>query len=212
MPQPQQLRIWASFVTYTTAHSNSRSLTHWERPGIERTSSWILVRFITPEPQWNFWVCLLWIRLSEGSSVEIMRPFLHLQVGIHCIEWLQEVLEMTVLSLQDRLFFFLSFFSPNLPQIVLQLLPGTSVTGLCPYIEVITSSVSFLSNILCQSWQNWWIKGSVYIGWGWGKRDKVAVILHMEIWFYTLVCKSFNLFFAMSPLGGLVKPVDPISK
>ena len=37
-------------VTYTTAHSNARSLTHWVRPGIEPMSSWILVGFITTEP------------------------------------------------------------------------------------------------------------------------------------------------------------------
>ena len=28
-PQPQQHRIWAASVTYTTAHCNSRSITHW---------------------------------------------------------------------------------------------------------------------------------------------------------------------------------------
>ena len=34
-------------VTYTTAHGNIRSLTHWERPGIEPTTSCILVGFVT---------------------------------------------------------------------------------------------------------------------------------------------------------------------
>ena len=38
-------------LTYTTAHSNSGSLTHWVRPGIQPTSSWILVGFVTTEPQ-----------------------------------------------------------------------------------------------------------------------------------------------------------------
>ena len=28
-------------------------LNHWGRPGIEPTSSWILVRFVTAEPQWE---------------------------------------------------------------------------------------------------------------------------------------------------------------
>ena len=46
-PQPQQCRIQAISVTYTTAHGKAGSLTHWERPGIEPTSSWILVRFLT---------------------------------------------------------------------------------------------------------------------------------------------------------------------
>ena len=51
-PQWEQCQIQAISVTYTTAHGNTRSLTHWARPGIEPTSSWILVRFITAEPQW----------------------------------------------------------------------------------------------------------------------------------------------------------------
>ena len=31
---------------YTTAHSNTGSLTHWARPGIEPATSWLLVGFI----------------------------------------------------------------------------------------------------------------------------------------------------------------------
>ena len=39
--------------TYTTAHSNVGSLTHWMGPGIEAISSWILVRFVTkPISSW----------------------------------------------------------------------------------------------------------------------------------------------------------------
>ena len=37
--------------TYTRAHSNAGSPTHGERPGFESASSWILVRFVSPEPQ-----------------------------------------------------------------------------------------------------------------------------------------------------------------
>ena len=29
------MQIQATFATYTTAHSNNESLTHWARPGIE---------------------------------------------------------------------------------------------------------------------------------------------------------------------------------
>ena len=46
MPQPQQCGIRTTSVTYTTAHDNAGSLTHWARPGIEPTSSWILGGFI----------------------------------------------------------------------------------------------------------------------------------------------------------------------
>ena len=36
---------------YATAHVNARSLTHCVRPGVEPTSSWIPVGFVTAEPQ-----------------------------------------------------------------------------------------------------------------------------------------------------------------
>ena len=49
-PQPQQHQIWAVSVTYNTAHSNTRSLTHWSWPGIESTSSYIPVGVVTTEP------------------------------------------------------------------------------------------------------------------------------------------------------------------
>ena len=42
-PQPQQCGIQATSVAYTAAHSNTSSLTHWARPGIEL---WMPVRFI----------------------------------------------------------------------------------------------------------------------------------------------------------------------
>ena len=52
-PQPQHWWIRATSVTYTTMHGNTRSWTHWVRPGIEPPSSWILVGFITAEPWWE---------------------------------------------------------------------------------------------------------------------------------------------------------------
>ena len=45
-PTPQQHRIRATSATYTTAHRNAGSLTHWSRPGIEPTFSGILVWFV----------------------------------------------------------------------------------------------------------------------------------------------------------------------
>ena len=45
-PWPQQWWIRAESVTYTTAHSNAGSPTHWAKPGIEPTSSWTRVRFV----------------------------------------------------------------------------------------------------------------------------------------------------------------------
>ena len=46
MPQPQQCGIQATCVTYIIAHWNAGSLTHWERPGMESTSSWILLGLV----------------------------------------------------------------------------------------------------------------------------------------------------------------------
>ena len=45
MPQPQQCQIHTTSATYTTAHGNARSSTHWARPGIKPATSWFLVRF-----------------------------------------------------------------------------------------------------------------------------------------------------------------------
>ena len=57
-PQPQPQQIWASSVTYTTAHGNARSLTHWERPGIEPATSWFLVGFVSIEPRRELRTCI----------------------------------------------------------------------------------------------------------------------------------------------------------
>ena len=46
-------------VTYTTAHGKVGSLTHWTKPGIEPTSSWMLVGFISAEPQWELLLNIL---------------------------------------------------------------------------------------------------------------------------------------------------------
>ena len=51
-PQPQQHQVWAASATYLHCSSwQAGSLTHWVRPGMEPASSWILVRFVTTEPQ-----------------------------------------------------------------------------------------------------------------------------------------------------------------
>ena len=50
---------WArGYITVAAAnlchsHSNATSLTHRARPGINPESSWLLVRFLTAEPQWE---------------------------------------------------------------------------------------------------------------------------------------------------------------
>ena len=62
-PQPHQCQIQAASANYTAAHGNARSLTCWAGPGIEPTFSWILVVFVTTEPQGNsriFFIIILY--------------------------------------------------------------------------------------------------------------------------------------------------------
>ena len=49
-PQPQQCQVQAMSATYTTAHGNAGSPTHYARPEIEPATSWFLVRFVSTEP------------------------------------------------------------------------------------------------------------------------------------------------------------------
>ena len=56
---PQQCGIWAIFETYTVTPGNPRSLTHWVRPGIKPTFSWILAGFLFAAP-WGHGDSLLW--------------------------------------------------------------------------------------------------------------------------------------------------------
>ena len=48
LPQPQQHRIQAASVTYTSVYSNAGSLIHWVRPGIEPISTWKLFVVLNP--------------------------------------------------------------------------------------------------------------------------------------------------------------------
>ena len=72
-PQPLQCRIWARSAPYTIAHHSTGSLTHCARPGIEPTSSLILVRFVNrwatggpPTLPLSCWNCFYPVRfLSE---------------------------------------------------------------------------------------------------------------------------------------------------
>ena len=71
--------LWVELelLAYTTAHGNTKSSTHWSRPGIEPTSSWIVVRFFF----FLFFVfCLFRTKLAAygvprlGVKVELQLP------------------------------------------------------------------------------------------------------------------------------------------
>ena len=48
------VKLELQLPAYTTAHGNAGSLTHRTRSGIESTTSWIVVRFVSAAPQWEF--------------------------------------------------------------------------------------------------------------------------------------------------------------
>ena len=88
MPQPQQCKIWALSATYTIAHSNTKYLTHWVRPRIKLSSSWILVGFITSEPQWE----LLQMIILFPSNKDLEVGLLDHMVVLFLIFWKTSVL------------------------------------------------------------------------------------------------------------------------
>ena len=51
VPRLGRGRIQATAAGLHHSHSNAGSLTHWARPGIKSVSSWILVGFVSTEPE-----------------------------------------------------------------------------------------------------------------------------------------------------------------
>ena len=62
---------------------NAGSLIHWARPGIEPASSWILVSFVTSEPQWELLKCVSYRQLRVASWC--FYPFIHLCLLTSCL-------------------------------------------------------------------------------------------------------------------------------
>jgi len=121
-PQPQQHGIWAASATYTTAHRNTGSLTHWARPGIELASSWMLVRFVSSEPQQELLSCIsdnkhqLWWRKQQKF---IYPQFRSLEV-LRSKSWQGWRWEACI---------------PVLPMAILLCLPSTSLSTSAPRLE-----------------------------------------------------------------------------
>ena len=92
MLQPQQRQIWTMSVTYTIARGNTRSLTHWVKPGIKPLSSWILVMYITTGP-WrihsmpNFWIVLSEMVLNFVKSLFCIYWDYHMFLFFSLLTW-----------------------------------------------------------------------------------------------------------------------------
>ena len=72
-------------ASYTTAHSNARSLIHWVRPEIEPTTSWFLVGFVSTVPRWED--LLLFIQWPIGCLVACHLIPTFLWVSIFSHDW-----------------------------------------------------------------------------------------------------------------------------
>ena len=99
-PEPQQHGIQALSATYTTAHGNAGSPSHWARPGIEPSTSCFLVGFInhcamTGTPAIVFLnVHFIKIKIKSPSSFVLQKvcwDFICLIfINAHCLEqWLE---------------------------------------------------------------------------------------------------------------------------
>ena len=89
-PQPHQHWIWAASVTYPAACSNTGTLTHWVRPGIEPASlqrqHWVLnllshnwnsflTHFLIGFLYWVLWpLCIFWILTHYGIYLLQISP------------------------------------------------------------------------------------------------------------------------------------------
>ena len=61
------VKLELQLPAYTRAHSSTISLTHWPRPGIKPTSSWLLVSFVTAKLQLEIWcVKSFWQNLTSN--------------------------------------------------------------------------------------------------------------------------------------------------
>ena len=93
---PQQCQIQALSSTYTTAHGNTRSLTHWARPGIEPTTSWFLVGFIYAVPQPELLLSVFMNYFTTLSiSFESNQGICPFMTGLFHLSWYPQGLSMS---------------------------------------------------------------------------------------------------------------------
>ena len=86
-PEPQQSGIQAESVTYTTAHGNDGSPTHWARLGIDPATSWFLVRFVCTTSWWE---------LQDSLFEEPSPPLLLLECALFSQAWLLSLLDFSL--------------------------------------------------------------------------------------------------------------------
>ena len=75
-------RVGAVAASLSQSHSNARSLTHWARPGIEPTTSWFIVRFISAAP-WRELQLFLILGFNNLTYTRLPFCFLFILLSLH---------------------------------------------------------------------------------------------------------------------------------
>ena len=102
MPGPQQHKIQAAAVT-SGVHGNTRSLTHWARPGIEPTTSWFLVGFV------NHWAIM---EMPIIFSLQLIYNYNWFIVNFCCIaKWPSYA--YIYMHIYTYIFMFFSYYLPS---------------------------------------------------------------------------------------------------
>ena len=83
-------RIGAAAAGQHHSHSNAGSLNHWARPGIEPTSSWVLVRFL------NHWATAGTLRMFLSQMLPVLLAHTGPKLitaarAMGCTNWLETV-------------------------------------------------------------------------------------------------------------------------
>ena len=70
-----RVRIRAAAAGLHHSQSNVRPVTHWAKPGIEPTCSWILVESVTAKPRREIYTVLICISLSKSNAEHLFMHF-----------------------------------------------------------------------------------------------------------------------------------------
>ena len=140
IPQPQQHQSQAVSATYTTAHGNVGSLTHWAGPEIDPMSLGILVGFVSTEPQWE---------LPESC---IFHPH---NVNILCNHIVQGSILKQEMNINSMLLTNLQTLFTFCQLFYLSLFPSSWAS--LGYHSAFSCHTSLVSSNLCFSW-SWYLK------------------------------------------------------
>ena len=70
LSQPQQCRIRTAYEMYTAARWNTRSWTHWTRPGIKHTVSWIIVSLLPLSHSGSSQYLVFYLEVQNKKSIQ----------------------------------------------------------------------------------------------------------------------------------------------